>query len=150
MKATTILKKYFPPPATVLDAGARDGSTSERLRAAGYNVTSIDIESKSPDVIEVPIEEYEGVHDAVVARLLVHQLKGSLSENLDLLASHVRSGGVLYFTNFGEGDSWFKESADAWLKDRKVLYKELHVHTRPTYAGDMKEWKVWEYLVEIK
>lgn len=151
MRPTPILKKYFPPPATVLDVGARDGSTSKMLQEAGYTVTSIDIESNSPDVIEIPIEEYVGIHDAVVARLLVHLLKKeTLEEKLDMLASHVKKGGVLYFTNFGEEDPWFKETADIWLSDKEVLHKELHEFESMTYAGDMKKWSVWEYLVAVK
>ena len=151
MKPTLVLKKYFPPPATVLDVGARDGATSKILKEVGYDVTSIDIESNSPDVIEIPIEEYVGVHDIVVARLLVHLLKkDTLGEKLDLLASHVKPGGFLYFTNFGEEDPWFKESADAWLSDKEVLHKELHEFESMTYAGDMKKWSVWEYFVAVK
>lgn len=149
MDPIPIFKKYFPPPAEVLDAGARNGDISNKLKAKGYSVISIDLKSDSKDVIEIPIEKYIGVHDAVVARLLVHLLEGSLSEKLDMLQSHVRDGGVLYFTNFGEEDPWFKESAEEWLKDKKVLHKDLHEFESMTYAGDMKKWSVWEYLISI-
>ena len=98
------IAKHKPPPATVLDIGARDGWLTRALQDLGYQVTAIDPKPLDDDVIAEGIEDHKGQYDVVIARLLVHLINKPLPETLSMLYGHVSPHGILYFTNFDKED----------------------------------------------
>jgi SAM-dependent methyltransferase len=115
-----------PPPGRVLDVGCGGGELANRLRAAGHEVSAIDIDPvyASPTVRTADICSYEDEpFDVVVFSLSLHHVH-SLDKAVDRAFALLKPGGTLIVDEFAH------ERADAAIADR--FYGE---------PGSLEHWR---------
>lgn len=150
--------------ATALDVGARDCAVSKALAKRGFSVVAIDPEDRATDCEDLHITfqqtsfetfESDEQFDTVIARLVLHLIKTDIPITIERLLSFTKEGGILYFTTFGEKDTWFKPGSEKTEIDTllhtlnaRILYFEEIEEKKPTYAGEMKDWHTLVYVVE--
>ncbi len=112
-----------PPPARVLDAGCGEGALSRWLAAAGYDVTSIDVDpaavaaarSAGVPAVRADLASYDDApFDAVVILLSLHHMH-PLSAALDRVGYLLRPGGTLILDEYGW--DWTDDATIRWYFD---------------------------------